>query len=181
MGHAKNIEKELIKGLKMGVEHSYVLLFEKYYNGLCNYVYKLSQDYDLSKDLVQNVLVRFWEKRAFLSIETSLQNYLLRSCHNEFLMYVRKQKREYGMIEELRWEAIYEANVNSEVNVLEEKWQSLSMLIETLPNKCKEVFKLSRLEQKKHKEISELLGISTKTVEVHITKALKIIRAQAKN
>lgn len=177
MNCAKKTEKELIEGLKKGRERSYRLLFEQHYISLCKYVFMLSQDYDLSKDLVQMVLVRLWEKRASLQINTSLKNYLLRSCHNEFLMYRRQLKRKWNLMEELKYEAIYESNI-AEVIEENEKWLSVEKLIEKLPKKCKEVFKLSRLEQKKHKEISELLGISTKTIEVHISKALRFLRTQ---
>lgn len=57
-----DIEKSLIKGLTLGDEKSYKILFNEYYEWLCNYVYKLTNDRILSEDLVQNVMLRLWEK-----------------------------------------------------------------------------------------------------------------------
>ncbi len=171
-----NIEKSLVKGLVNGNEKSYKILFDQYYDWLCNYVYKLSHDRTLSEDLVQNVMLRLWEKKSSLKITTSLKSYLFRSCHNEFLMHLRLQKKEYDALDEIKWQTLFEMHDQKE-DQTEADWNRLEKAIEQLPKKCKEVFKLSRIEQKKHKEIAEILGISTKTVEVHISKALRFLKA----
>ncbi|WP_164914151.1 RNA polymerase sigma factor [Aquimarina sediminis] len=173
----KNIEKLLIRGLKEGNQNSYKILFDRYYSWLHNYVYKLSNDSSLSDDLVQNVMLRLWEKKSSLQITSSLKNYLFRACHNEFLMYLRQQKKKYSTIDALKWEAILEIHTEKEEDQFDADWLKLEKAIEQLPKKCKEVFKLSRLEQKKHKEIADILGISTKTVEVHISKAIRFLKA----
>ncbi|MCK8523305.1 RNA polymerase sigma-70 factor [Aquimarina sp. D1M17] len=170
-----DIEKSLIKGLTLGDEKSYKILFNEYYEWLCNYVYKLTNDRILSEDLVQNVMLRLWEKKSSLKITSSLKNYLFRSCHNEFLMYLRVQKKEHDALDELKWQALFEMYDQKE-DQTEADWNKLEKVMEQLPQKCKEVFKLSRLEQKKHKEIAEILGISTKTVEAHISKALRFLK-----
>ncbi len=173
----QHIDELLIKGLEKGDQNSYKKLFEHYYPSLYNYVYKLSSNSYVSEDLVQNVLLRIWEKKSSLKITSSLRNYLLRACHNEFLMYLRQQKKEYDSIDELKWEALLEIHNTPEEDQTETDWLKIERAIELLPKKCREVFKLSRLEQKKHKEIAEILGISTKTVEIHISKALRFLKA----
>ncbi|WP_109301985.1 RNA polymerase sigma factor [Aquimarina sp. AU474] len=170
-----DIEKSLIKGLTNGNEKSYKILFDQYYEWLCNYVYKLCHDSTLSEDLVQNVMLRLWEKKSSLKITTSLKNYLFRSCHNEFLMHLRVQKKEYDALDEIKWQTLFDMYDEKE-DQREADWNKLEKAIELLPKKCREVFKLSRIEQKKHKEIAEILGISTKTVEVHISKALRFLK-----
>ncbi|WP_298313066.1 RNA polymerase sigma factor [uncultured Aquimarina sp.] len=171
-----DIEKLLIKGLIDGNTESYKIMFDQYYQWLCNYVYKLSNDSVLSEDMVQNVMLRLWEKKSSLQINTSLKNYLFRSCHNEFLMHLRKQKKEIDLLDKLKLETLFELYSEKEESQQEADWLKLENAIEQLPKKCREVFKLSRLEQKRHKEIAEILGISTKTVEVHITKALRFLK-----
>ncbi|SEL84718.1 RNA polymerase sigma-70 factor, ECF subfamily [Aquimarina amphilecti] len=171
-----NIEKSLIKGLRDGNQKSYKILFDQYYNWLCNYVYKLSKNNALSEDLVQNVFLRLWEKKSTLHITSSLRNYLFRSCHNEYLMHLRQQKKEIDLLDELKWKALFQLYQENEKLQQEEDWLKIEKAIAKLPRKCQEVFKLSRLEQKKHKEIAEILGISTKTVEIHITKALRFLK-----
>lgn len=172
------IEKLLIQELKDGNQNGYKTLFDQYYFWLYNYVYKLSNDPVLSEDLVQNVMLKLWEKKSSLQITTSLKNYLFRACYNEFLMHLRQQKKEYSTLEALKWESILEIYTEEE-NQFETDWLKLEKAIEKLPKKCREVFKLSRFEQKKHKEIANILGISTKTVEVHISKALRFLKANA--
>ena len=170
-----DIEKVLITGLTQGDEKSYGLLFDLYYEWLCNYVYKLSHDSTLSEDLVQNVMLRLWEKRSSLKISSSLKNYLFRSCHNEFLMHLRTQKKEHDILDEIKWQTLFDIHDEKE-DQREADWNKLEKMLDQLPQKCKEVFKLSRIEQKKHKEIAEILGISTKTVESHISKALRFLK-----
>ncbi|MFC5048117.1 RNA polymerase sigma factor [Aquimarina hainanensis] len=170
-------EKDLIKGIVKGDRKSYKILFDTYYIGLHRYMFKLSNDTILSEDLIQNVFLRIWEKKEELNITSSLKSYLFRSCHNEFLMHLRKQKREGDALDALKWEIMFEVFSEEETqDTISEDLVKLEKVIEKLPKKCKEVFKLSRFEQKKHKEIAEILGISTKTVEVHITKAIRFIK-----
>ncbi|MDH7444305.1 RNA polymerase sigma factor [Aquimarina sp. 2201CG14-23] len=174
----KITEKLLIKGLSTGDQQCYKIIFDTYNNWLCNYVCKLSNDMDLSKDLVQNVMLRLWEKKESLEIKTSLKSYLFRACHNEFLMHIRKQKKQIDLLDQLKLETLYDTNNVLEENLLESYFIKIEKAIELLPTKCKKVFKLSRFEQKRNKEIAKLLGISSRTVEVHIRKAIKLIKAQ---
>jgi len=169
-------EQLLITRLKKGNLQAYEIVFLSYTTRLCNYICKLSNDKELSKDLVQNVMIRLWEKRSSLQINTSVRSYLFRACHNEFLMHIRKQKREQDMLDILKWETLSQIHVEQKENLTEIKLQKIEKAIEQLPAKCKQVFKLSRLEQKKHKEIAVLLGISTKTIENQITKAVKFLK-----
>ncbi|WP_299261074.1 sigma-70 family RNA polymerase sigma factor [uncultured Aquimarina sp.] len=160
-----DIEKLLIEGLIAGNQKSYKVIFNQYYQWLCTYVYKLSNNTAFSEDLVRNAMLRLWEK-----------NHLFRSCHNEFLMHLRKLKKEIDLLDELKWKALFELYTEKEERQQEANWLKLENSIEQLPEKCREVFKLSRLEQKRHKEIAKILGISTKTVEVHITRALRFLK-----
>ncbi|WP_170251867.1 RNA polymerase sigma factor [Aquimarina intermedia] len=170
------IQESLIKGLKDGNKRSYQLLFENHYADLCDYLYKLSSNASLAEDLVQNIFLRLWEQRTSIHIKTSLQAYLFKSCYNEYMTYLRTQKKQTDLVTSLKHEAVCELFADSQTEIKEEKIVQLETAIETLPSTCKKVFKLSKLEQKKHKEIAELLGISTKTVENHITKAFRYLK-----
>jgi len=171
-----DIEKSLIKELVLGNQRSFKLIFDQYYVWLYNYVHKLSNDRKLSEDLVQNVFLKLWEKKSSLQINASLKSYLFAACHNEFLMHLRAQKRVVDMLEDLRFEALTELYIEKDENVQEMNWSRIESAVELLPKKCREVFKLSRFERKRHKEIAKILGISTKTVEIHITKALRFLK-----
>jgi len=157
-------------------ERGLELIFNKYYKYLVVTAYNYLKDDEAAKDLVQDVFFRFWEKRSTISIDTSLKAFLRRSVVNKSIDEIRKKR--------IRWdEEITDANAPVERSniqrVLEtsELQSIIDKAIDSLPERCRVDFSLSRLEQKSHKEIAEALGISTKTIENQITKALKVIRS----
>ncbi|MDB2606707.1 RNA polymerase sigma-70 factor [Zobellia sp.] len=171
-------DKELLKKLKQGDTLAYKYLFSEYYVWLCNYVFKLCNDRTLSEDIVQETIINFWEKRSALLITVSLKSYLFRSCHNQFLQHIRKEKIKLDFLDNIRWELL--ADVQSEDESLKEtKFNKLNQLIEELPPRCKEVFVKNKLEKRKYKEIALDLGISVKTVENQMSKALHFLKENA--
>ncbi len=170
-------EKNLIKNLRSGKAKAYEYLFNEYYDWLCNYVYNLCNDRKLSEDIVQDAIVIFWEKRERLLITGSLKNYLFKTCHNQFLQYIRKQKIQFDTLDKIKWDVI--ANAAYEDDLYEFKMNKLNKLIDQLPPRCKEIFIQNKLEKKKYKEIALDMGISIKTVENQMSKALHFLRANA--
>ncbi len=152
-------------------------IFDKHYQWLCDYIFKLSGDYDLTEDIVQEVFIDIWNKRTQLTIH-SLKSYLFRSCHNRFLEYLRKNKRNINRtsLDDIRLETLYELH-REEEDLNSERIERLSRAIEMLPPKCKQAFKLSKFENLKYQEIAEVMGISIKTVEIHLSKALSRLRS----
>jgi len=86
------IDLIFIQKLKQGDEIAYQILYDKYYQWLCNYVFKLCENKKLSEDIVQDMLMKFYENRLKITITGSLKNYLFTSCHNQFLQHLRKKK-----------------------------------------------------------------------------------------
>jgi RNA polymerase sigma-70 factor (ECF subfamily) len=171
------VDINLLNGLKKGKGESYKIVFAKYYEWLCNYVYKLSNNYQLSEDLVQDVFVKLWENRESIVIKSSLKNYLFKTCHNQFLQHLRKEKVKLNFLESLRWDILYDV-YNTDNDVKETKVNALHLLIDKLPPKCKEVFVKGKLEGKKYKEIAKDMNISIKTVEAQMSKALQYLKKQ---
>lgn len=172
--------EDLILGLKNGDQKAYNFLFLEYYEWLCNYIYKITNDYGLAEDIVQEVMIILWKKRTILSINSSIKNYLFKACRNQLLQHVRKQKIKLDFIDKQNMEVIDNIYAEDEV-VPHENLEKLHVLIDTLPPKCKTVLVKSKLEKMKYKEISEELNISVKTVENHMSKALKLLRQGAIN
>ncbi|PTX62260.1 RNA polymerase sigma-70 factor (ECF subfamily) [Kordia periserrulae] len=168
--------EEIVNSLKTGSQETYKLVYFNHHEWLCNYIYKLSHDYYLSEDIVQEVFLRIWLNRESLHIKSSIKSYLFRSCHNEYLQYLRKQKVKTDFLEKLRVETIFEMYDNEDFQ--KEYANKLESVLKLLPPKCKEVFIQAKLDKKKYKDIAEDLNISVKTVEGHMTKALKIIKTQ---
>ncbi len=154
-------------------------VFDEHYQWLCDYIFKLSGDFDLTEDIVQEVFIDIWNKRGRVTIH-SYRSYLFKACHNRFLEYLRKNKKKMirTSLDNIKLETLYELQ-KEEGGFNNERIEKLSRAIEMLPPKCKEAFKLSKFENLKYQEIADIMGISKKTVEIHISKALSRLRSIA--
>ncbi len=154
-------------------------LFQQHYNAVCQTIHRFIRDRSLVEDLAQNVFIRFWEKRQQVNIQASFKAYFHRMAINEALGWLRKNKgRE---TEEISSNIRAEQTYSVEDDFLQTELQAhVTVAINKLPPKCRTVFQLSRFEQLTYKEIAEKLGISVKTVENQMGKALKIMRAELK-
>jgi RNA polymerase sigma-70 factor (ECF subfamily) len=170
-------EKKLIEALRKGNENAYRYLFYEYYDWLCNYVYNLCKNRPLAEDIVQSAIVGLWEKRKDIIITRSLKNYLFKTCHNQFLQHIRSKKIQFDTLDKIKWDVISEATLEENLNDL--KMEKLTKLIDRLPPRCKEIFVKNKLEEMKYKEIALEMGISVKTVENQMSKALHFLRANA--
>ena len=157
-------------------------LYRIYFPRLYAFALKIIGDDSHAKDLVQNVFVKFWENENALQNE-NLEAFLFKAVRNGSLNYIRHLKvvdnlkqrsKEHYLGEEL----YYIDMVRDEPVVLieEELKQQIIDVMEQLPPKCKEVFKLSRIDELKNKEIADKLGLSLKSVEKHMSKAIAFYR-----
>jgi RNA polymerase sigma-70 factor (ECF subfamily) len=166
---------ELIHGLKKGESKAYSFMVDTYHNKLCAYAFELSNDYDLAKDIVQNVFVNIWRIRLKLKDDFAVKSYLYRSVYNEFLnqernrkLLVRLDKKYIDVLNQVVEEDNHESMERLMIVVKRE--------IENLPPKCKRTFLLSKQEGLSNIEIAAHLNVSIKSVEAHITKAYAILR-----
>lgn len=175
MGKIIKIEASLLEGLRNGDLCSYEILYVNYYDDLCFFLSRISNNPGLSEDLVQEVFINIWNKRSTLQIKTSFKKYLYKCVYNQYLLHLREQKKQMNLLETLKSEAIQEY-YESDTTEWESKILKLRNAIDSLPPKCRQAFVLSRFEDRKYKEIAGLMGISIKTVEIHISKALGLLR-----
>ena len=158
-------------------------LFRKHFPGLKAYGC-LFVDAEAAEDIVQDVFIKIWENKEKLSIHTSLSSYLFKSVYTRCLNHINRQKMllvNHQQIEsEMRdYEASFFDPDKSEIIhalYMNDLRTEINQAIESLPQKCREVFTLSYMMDMKNKEISDLLDISVSTVEKHINHALKILR-----
>lgn len=168
---------ELIDLLKKGDEHAYVYLVKTYYRRLFVYVLTLSNDHATAEDIVQNVLLKTWEYRKLLDSSYSLKNFLYRTSYNEFINHYKKDRR-ITELEKAYIEAIDDMYDEKNAEITERKITLINQSLSLLPEKCAEVFLLSKKEGLTNNEIADHLNLSLKTVEGHITKAYGILRKQ---
>ncbi|VAW11212.1 RNA polymerase ECF-type sigma factor [hydrothermal vent metagenome] len=165
----------LIEHLRRGEEQSFIHLVDHYNQRLYGYAMTLTNDQALSQDILQNVFLKTWEKRKKIKIKTSLQNYLFKAVHNEFVNQYKKN-RSTMILEQKYFDALDRATKSYDENSFLKAIEKITEEIQSLPPKCREVFILSRKEGLTNIEISQYLNVSVKTVEAHVTKAFSILR-----
>lgn len=147
---------------------------------MCSFAYKYIQDIDTCQEIVHDVFVKLWEKREQIDLSKSVKSYLFTAVSNKCKNHIRDNKK--FVTNELATE---NTNYNDQDALKQLQYQELEEKIQeainSLPEKCKEVFELNRYEGLKYKEIAEKLHISVKTVENQMGKALKVLREKLKN
>lgn len=173
-------QEKLINQLKKGNTIAYNYLVDVYYKKLCDYACSLARDNYGSEDIVQNVIVKLWQRRESLNPTINLKNYLYKSVYNEFIDQYRRDvaftelEKKYIEGVSMFFEETNQED-NTKLNLLIEKE------IEKLPKKCKETFLLSKKEGLTYIEIAEYRNVSVNTVEKQMVKAFAIIREKIKD
>ena len=158
------------------------LYFDNYTN-LCQSVYRFVKDEDITKDIVQDVFLTYWQKIHELRINESVVYYLKKSCVNQALNYLKERERRENRENNFSKEVNESSSSNERPDTkyeAKELSNAIQQTIDDLPMACKNAFLLSRHEEKSYKEIATLLNISVNTVEKHIGKALKVLRKALK-
>lgn len=133
------------------------------------------RDENLAQDIVQDAFLNFWKKRKKLEEETNLKSYLFTSTKNKALEHIRRNKMFRSHEDKVRINELMRYDIEDE----SEKYVRLEKIhkaIQTLPEKCQKVFSLSKINGLSYAEISKHLGISVKTVENQMVRALKLLR-----
>ena len=147
-------------------------LFRELFKPLCNFALKYVRDWDEAKGLVHEVFVAVWEKFDSLPPDTQYRSYLYTAVRNRCLNYIR-DKKTHVSFERVPENQLMEVQTPLETSELE---REIEMAIQSLPEKCRMVFELNRLEGLKYAQIAVKMGISVKTVEAQMSKALGIMK-----
>ncbi|PKP19865.1 MAG: RNA polymerase sigma-70 factor [Bacteroidetes bacterium HGW-Bacteroidetes-21] len=177
----ENQEKHICERIRQGDQQAFESVFKTYYKYLCAYANQLLTDRDLSEEIVQDLFFQLWQKRNTFDIQTSLKSYLFRATHNSCLNYfkhlkVRDSYTQHVLNEKQRIEDSYE-----EMGNLSELQAAITNAVDKLPPERKKVFMMIRYEERKYKEVAEILGISVKTVENQMGKAMQFLREALKD
>lgn len=148
------------------------MAYKQYFSSLVGFAYQYVEDSDTSEDIVQEMFGKLWNKVEGIDIRTNLKSYLFGAVRNACLNYLRHQK----VVE--NHEAENEGGTVHQINFLEmdELQEKVEEALAQLPEKRRQIFELSRFEEKKYHEIAEELDISVKTVETQMSRALKVMR-----
>ena len=171
-----NNDENLFQRVQQGSEQAFEQLFKRYYANLVNYANLMLKEKAASEEVVQDVFFKIWENRHTIHVKSSFKSYCFRAVHNHCLNVVKHVaiREEYKQFNEQ--ERNYnEQKGNEESNVFELE-QKIIEAIEAMPEVRKKVFKMSRIDGLKYREIANSLNISVKTVEIHMSKALASLR-----
>lgn len=170
-------DSELFELLSMGKKEAFEIIYERHFVQLINKAFKRLGSKEDAREIVQEVFVQLYMKRTQIAHTDNLAGYLHTLLRNKIIDFYREQlaikKKQYSLqqVHPVRVDEMPGAIMDG--RLLEKK---ISNLIDALPQKCREVFLLSRNEDLSHYAISKKLNISVSTVEKHVGKALKVMR-----
>jgi RNA polymerase sigma-70 factor (family 1) len=169
-------DSTVITLLKQGGEKAFEWLFKSHFESLHAYAYSFLKDDEMAEEIVQNVFCRIWEKRDQLKTDGSLKAYLYRAVHNESLNYLKHQKVKASFNVYYAGQLDLEDEQASHKVATAELQKRIDDAMSELPQQCRTIFQLSRFEQLKYQQIADHMGLSIKTVENQMGKALRVMR-----
>lgn len=153
--------------------HHFQEIVNLYYAQLCAYSVQFTDSPSDTEDIVQDVLLKFWEDKKYLLAKDSLRGYIFRSVRNASIDYIRKNKQYIFQSLE---EAAYLADDKMGMADLELQHQNLHALLNQLPKQEHRALISVVVENKKYKEIADEMGISVNTLKTHLSRAMKFLR-----
>jgi RNA polymerase sigma-70 factor, ECF subfamily len=151
-------------------------LFKSNFKSLCVVAVRYVKDDDIARDIVQETFFNLWQKKETIDLSKSVKSYLVSAVRNRSLNYIRDNRKFSDTGPESGELFPKSGYVQADRLVEEEIRKKISLSISELPEKCREVFVLNRYDNLKYQQIADKLGISLKTVESQMTKALKHLR-----
>lgn len=172
----KNDVAGLITAVQSGDKDSFASIYRLFFGSLCDFTFYLTKDEEIAKELVQDTFLSIWEQRKEWAPQGTIRSYLFKAAKNRSLDYLKHQKVVR------KWEKTshdqanpYSQNDNDQLSQAE-LIKAIDKQVDKLPQKCKIIFIMSRQQGLTYREIAEIQGVSIKTVETQIGRALKKLR-----
>jgi RNA polymerase sigma-70 factor (family 1) len=171
-------DDELTQLLREGDEHAFTYIYNNYWKKLYYIAYKLLKDTDGAEEIVQEVFLTLWRKKEELAI-LNVNNYLGAMTRYAVYRHLSKEKQfktREDALGQLNAGAITEIDIDNKILL-----EIVTELSNKLPGKCRLVFQYNKLQDMSLADVAAELNISQKTAEAHLTKALRLIRANMGN
>jgi RNA polymerase sigma-70 factor (ECF subfamily) len=169
-------DQELLSLLLKDDRNAFTQIYNRYMDLLYLHALKRLKDEDEAEDLIQDLFITIWEKRAELNFGSTLSAYLYRAVKNKVINALAHRHIKTNYLESLQqYIDAGEFNTDEAVRV-KELAEQIEKEVGRMPAKMQEIFLLSRNENLSHKEIAEQLGISDKTVKKQVGNAIKILK-----
>ena len=169
--------------------YSFNQLYADYKSRFVHFANTYVSDSMIAEDIAIESLMYYWENRRNLAPDSNIQAYILTTIKHKCLNYLQRLRMQEEIVEYLKDCDTWELNLRIATleacdpeKLFSDELQTLvDKALETLPEQTRDIFIRSRYNNQSHKDIAEALGVSTKTVEFHITKALKVLRVALKD
>jgi RNA polymerase sigma-70 factor (ECF subfamily) len=167
-------EKEMLRRLSEGDQTALTSIYQRFWQSLFVSAYNIIKDKKACEDIIQEIFLQLWLKRENLQIRESLKAYLLAATRYQVFRYIKKAPLSQELFEHL--EERFAVPPSDQILMQKDLSKQVDKIVGSLPEKCQQIYRLSRQEYLSHKEIAERLNISTKTVENQLTIALRRLR-----
>jgi RNA polymerase sigma-70 factor (ECF subfamily) len=176
-GRLLDNETLLRQAFTQDARQGFTALFRLYYQPLCNHAVRYLHEKDTAEDIVEDVLLNFWRTQAYQHITTSFSAYLFGAVRNRVFNHLRDSVgRQRVELDAAPANACVSTEDPEQILQSTELFLQIQQTVREMPPQCQRVFVLNRFEGKKTKQIAEELNLSPKTVEMHLTRALSMLR-----
>lgn len=174
-------ERILLGKLRDDDQTAFTILFTKYYQDLVRFSFGYTRDSDISEEIVQEVFLKLWENRSSLLIHNSLKSFLLKTVQNRSIDSLRHAKITTKYASVVLDHPALSGNDTENYILHSELQANFELAISKIPVQYAEAFSMSRIDTLNYQEIAKILGVSVRTVEVRISKALNLLREELKD
>lgn len=172
-------EQKLYEQIYLGDEKAFDVFFLKHYSLLCAYANSYV-GFEVGEEIVQDVMVWFWENRTKHVIQKSLKSYLFTAVRNRCFTQLNRDKLKKHIISSLQ-NSLEGSSENPDFYIVEELTRKIGEALSRLPETYREAFKMNRFQGLTYSDIAEKLAVSPKTVDYRIQQSLKILRVELKD
>jgi RNA polymerase sigma-70 factor (family 1) len=173
-------DEELVVLIAQDNVKAFQILYNRYWKKMLAKAHAQLQSNTIAEEVVQDAFINFWKRRHKIELKYSFHTYIASVVKYEVMTQLAKKNKEHLYMDDLSLPVVEDHSTQHWLDFDELKLQ-MDNLIHLLPDKCQLVFKLSREHGLSDKQISENLAISRKTVEAHISKALRTLRLSINN
>jgi RNA polymerase sigma-70 factor (family 1) len=175
-------DKELLKYIAQNDHLAFEQLFNRYWTSLFDTAYNVLKSKDLAEDIVQEVFVNIWQRRSSLKVEKEFAGYIHQSAKYATFQYLKREVKKVAYSEDFTQQTqgqnkLFSNPIEDLINIKELE-KIIQNVVEELPRKCQQVFRLKREEGLSITKIAEITGIAPKTVQNHINRANTILRSK---
>lgn len=170
-------QKDLLVKLSHGDEQAFNLLYKAYSRPLYYRVLRMVKNPDIADELLQELFIKLWDKRVTLDTEKSFQSYMYTVAQHMVYNHFRKVSNNHLLIQSLMVSSADHYLDGQELLENKETGKMLQKAIDQLPPQRKQVFRLCKIEGRSYEEAAHIMGISTATVNSHMTKSLQSVKA----